>query len=178
MMKTVIRLLALVAGVYVGFRFPDYDQHTDLLLHRSIITHGLLAPLLLYAVLGSRRIAAPVRLFVAGAALAVAVHLSFDLFPNGWRGFALIHLPKYGKAAPFLSWVWMALIIVVCFFIALKSAQGGMRTAMVFICSTAVFSYSLPTENSLWRPLVAAIVGIGIAVVLASRRTNRDGFQT
>ena len=43
-MKTILRLLALVAGVYVGFRFPDIDQRTDLLVHRSIITHGLLAP--------------------------------------------------------------------------------------------------------------------------------------
>lgn len=65
-MKTILRLLALVAGVYVGFRFPDIDQRTDLLVHRSIITHGLLAPLLLSAVLGSRRSPAPARLFVAG----------------------------------------------------------------------------------------------------------------
>ena len=43
-MKTILRLLALVAGVYVGFRFPDINQRTDLLVHRSIITHGLLAP--------------------------------------------------------------------------------------------------------------------------------------
>lgn len=177
-MKTVIRLLALLAGVYVGFRFPDFDQRTDLLMHRSIITHGLLAPLLLYAVLGSRRSPAPARLFVAGVALAVAVHLSYDLFPRAWWRHALIHLPTYGWTPTIFSWVWIALSIVVCFFIALKSAQGWMGTAMVFICSTVVFSYSLPTEHALWRPLVAAIVGIGIAVALASRRTNRDGFQT
>lgn len=177
-MKTVIRLLALLAGVYVGFRFPDFDQRADLLMHRSIITHGLLAPLLLYAVLGSRRSPAPARLFVAGVALAVAVHLSYDLFPRAWWRHALIHLPTYGWTPTIFSWVWIALSIVVCFFIALKSAQGWMGTAMVFICSTVVFSYSLPTEHALWRPLVAAIVGIGIAVALASRRTNRDGFQT
>tara|TARA_B100000809_G_scaffold222587_1_gene231676 strand:+ start:96 stop:629 length:534 start_codon:yes stop_codon:yes gene_type:complete len=177
-MKTVIRLLALLAGVYVGFRFPDFDQRTDLLMHRSIITHGLLAPLLLYAVLGSRRSPAPARLFVAGVALAVAVHLSYDLFPRAWWRHALIHLPTYGWTPTIFSWVWIALSIVVCFFIALKSAQGWMGTAMVFICSTAVFSYSLPTEHALWQPLVAAIVGIGIAVALASRRTNRDKFQT
>jgi len=76
--------LALLAGVYVGFRFPDFDQRTDLLIHRSIITHGLLAPLLLYTVLGSRWSPAPARLFVAGVALAVAVHLSYDLFPRAW----------------------------------------------------------------------------------------------
>lgn len=52
-------MLALISGGYVGFRFPDIDQRTDLLVHRSIITHGLFAPLLLYAVLGSRRGPAP-----------------------------------------------------------------------------------------------------------------------
>jgi hypothetical protein len=177
-MKPVIRLLALLAGLYVGFRFPDIDQRTDLLVHRSIITHGLLVPLLLYAVLGSRRSPAPARLFIAGAALAVAVHLSFDLFPRAWWRHALIHLPTYGWTPTIFSWAWIALSIAVCFFIALKSAQGWLGTAMVLICSTAVFSYSLPTEHSLWRPLVAAIVGITIAIVLAARRTNRDGFQT
>jgi hypothetical protein len=177
-MKTILRLLALVAGVYVGFRFPDIDQRTDLLVHRSIITHGLLAPLLLSAVLGSRRSPAPARLFVAGAALAVAVHLSYDLFPRAWWRHALIHLPPYGWTPPPVSWVWIALSIVVCFSIALKTAQGWKGTAMVFICSAAVFSYSIPTEHSLWRPLAAAIVGIAIAIVLAARRTNRVGFQT
>ena len=176
-MKPVVRLLALAAGVYVGFRFPDLDQRTEILVHRSIVTHGLLVPLLLYFILGSRGSPAPARLFVAGAALAVAVHLSFDLFPRAWWRHALIHLPAYGWTSPFLSWSWIAVSIVLCFFIAIKSAQGWLGTALVFICSIAVFSYSIPTEDALWRPMAAANVGVMISVVLAARGKNQDEFQ-
>jgi hypothetical protein len=177
-LKAVIRLLALLAGVYVGFRFPDIDQRTDLLVHRSIVTHGLLVPLILYFLFGSRRSPAPFRLFVAGAALAVAVHLSYDLFPRAWWRHALIHLPSYGWTPPFVSWVWIASSIVLCFYIAIKAAQGWLESTLVFILIFAVFSYSQPTEHSLWRPFVAVIVGIAIAVVLSARGTNRDEFQT
>jgi uncharacterized membrane protein YdjX (TVP38/TMEM64 family) len=51
-MKPVVRLLALLAGVMLGGWFPDFDQDTTVLVHRSIVTHGLFAPLVLYVVLG------------------------------------------------------------------------------------------------------------------------------
>ena len=75
MIKTVVRLLALLAGVTLGYLLPDFDQDTTALVHRSILTHGLLAPLLLYVALGSRGSPAPARLLVTGTALAVTVHL-------------------------------------------------------------------------------------------------------
>ena len=168
-MKPVIRLFALLAGVYVGFRFPDFDQRTDILVHRSIVTHGLLVPLLLYIVLGSRRSPAPARLFVTGAALAVAVHLSFDLFPRAWSGYALIHLPTYGWTPPLVSWAWIALSIVLCFFIAIRSSRGWVESILVFVVILALFSFSLPDEDALWRPLVATLGGIAIAMVLGVR---------
>ena len=176
-MKPVIRLLALLAGVYVGFRFPDLDQRTGILVHRSIVTHGLLAPLLLYIVLGSRRSPAPARLLVTGAALAVAVHLSFDLFPRGWSGHALIHLPTYGWTPPIVSWGWIALSIVLCFYIAFKSARGWVETTLVLLAIVAVFIYSLPNEHALWGPMAAVLGAIAIATVLGVRGgSNREGY--
>ena len=176
-MKPAVRLAALLAGIWVGFSFPDFDQRTDLLLHRSIVTHGLLAPLLLYVVLGSRRSPAPARLFVAGAAVAVAVHLSFDLFPNSWSGFALIHLPTYGRTPPLVSWTWIALSIVLCFNIAIRSAQGWVETTLMLVAIVALFIYSLPDEDNLWRPLAASLGAIGVAVVLGLRgRSNQEGY--
>ena len=176
-MKPVVRLIALLAGVYVGFRFPDFDQRTDILVHRSIITHGLLAPLLLYIVLGSRQSPAPARLFVTGAALAVAVHLSFDLFPRGWWRHALIHLPTYGWTPPLVSWGWIALSIVLCFYIAFKSAQGWVETTLVLVAIVAVFIYSLPGEHALWGPMVAGLGPIAIATVLGARGGTREALQ-
>ena len=43
----IIGFVALVVGLAVGNWFPDADQKTDLLVHRSIVTHG---PLLLLVV--------------------------------------------------------------------------------------------------------------------------------
>ena len=177
-MKLVVRLLALLAGVWVGYWFPDFDQHTDALVHRSIVTHGLLVPLLLYVVMGSRRSPAPAWLFVTGAALAVAVHLSFDLFPRGWSGFALIHLPTYGRTPPLVSWVWVALSIVLCFYIAIRSAQGWVESTLVFVAILAVFSYSTPNEDALWRPIAAALVGTIIAVVMSAGRSPAEMGQS
>ena len=178
MMKTVVRLLALLTGVSLSYWFPDFDQDTTALVHRSIVTHGLLVPLILYVALGSRRSPAPARLFVAGAALAVAVHLSFDLFPRGWTGFALIHLPAYGWTPPLVSWGWIAISIIVCFYISLRSAQGWIESTLVVVAVLAVFSYSLPTEDALWRPLAAALGGSAIAVVLVARRASPEQLQT
>jgi len=177
MKKIVVRLLTLLAGVTLGCWLPDFDQDTTALVHRSIVTHGPLAPLLLYVALGSRGMPAPVRLFVSGTALAVAVHLCFDLFPRGWTGFALIHVPTYGWTPPLVSWSWIAISIILCFYIAIKSAQGWKESTLVFVGILAVFSFLLPAENALWRPFMAALGGSVIAVVLGARRASAKGFQ-
>ena len=87
-----VALVALVLGLAVGERFPDIDQRTELLLHRSILTHGLLAPLMLYVIV-QRVDSLPVRWLAMGVCLGVAVHLAFDLFPKGWQAYALVSLP-------------------------------------------------------------------------------------
>ncbi len=178
MKKAVVGLLALLAGVILGGWLPDFDQDTAALVHRSIVTHGPLVPLLLYVALGSRGIPAPARLFVTGTALAVAVHLCFDLFPKGWLGYALIHVPTIGWAPPILSWGWIAISIILCFYIAIKSAQGWKESTLVFVGILAVFSFSLPAEDALWRPFIAVLGGAAIAVVLVARRASAKGLQT
>jgi len=85
--QNVILAAALVLlGLVLGLRFPDIDSRlkwlpSRLLLHRSILTHGLIASLLLFWLLRKRRDkTTPLRLFVIGMSLAVAVHLCFDAF--------------------------------------------------------------------------------------------------
>ena len=48
-------------GFYLGGETPDLDQRTSVLLHRSILTHGLLAPAVGQQVLGWPTGAAVVR---------------------------------------------------------------------------------------------------------------------
>ena len=95
-------IVALILSAYIGSRFPDIDQHTDLLTHRSILTHGLLAPLVLFLV-AFRMKQDRVRDFVLIFVAAIAIHLCFDLFPKAWYGYALIHIPNIGWTPAFVS---------------------------------------------------------------------------
>ena len=49
-MKYLFGFVALVVGLVVGNWFPDIDQKTDLLVHRSIVTHGPLLPIIVVGV--------------------------------------------------------------------------------------------------------------------------------
>ena len=94
--------LSLIIGMYLGNRFPDIDQRTDLVTHRSILTHGFIIPLVLYLIVS--RIENPItRFWGIGFNLTVSIHLCFDLFPKGWYMHALIHIPGIGWTWAFIS---------------------------------------------------------------------------
>ncbi len=95
---------ALVVGGLIGLKFPDFDLVIPLLLHRSIVTHSILVALVLVAVLGRKPLG---RWFAAGISLALAVHFAFDLFPQKWMGFALVHVPWYGWTGGLFSGGWL-----------------------------------------------------------------------
>ena len=113
-------------GCYLGNEMPDLDQHTGLLLHRSILTHGLLAPLLVSKLFGGCS-ARSLQWFAAGFALGVAVHLAADLFPKAWTGFALISLPFYGWLPATASITWLVCSVAVCLGLAVRPVlwRGG-----------------------------------------------------
>ena len=69
-----LTLVSLLAGLALGEWFPDLDQRFHFLTHRSILTHGLFIPLLLYS-MGAGLKATPLRLFVLGFSVGVAIHL-------------------------------------------------------------------------------------------------------
>ena len=114
---TVLALFGL--GTYLGNATPDLDQRTDLLLHRSILTHGLLAPLLVSNLFGGCS-ARSLQWFAAGFALGVAIHLAADLFPKAWTGFALISLPLYGWLPAPASITWLVCSVVACLGLAVR----------------------------------------------------------
>ena len=168
-MKYVLGLVAPLAGLAVGNWFPDIDQKTGLLLHRSIVTHGPLVPVIIFAaVSGSRSIR--LRWFALGVTLGVAIHLSFDLFPNGWSGFALISVPSYGWTAPWFSWTWIAFSTVACTYLALRLIRGGLDTSLFMLSLIFAFGYIAVDEDPFWRPVVALTVATVISLTPAVRR--------
>src|SRR5262249_19735911 len=110
----------LIVGAAIGLRFADIDQRIPFLVHRSILTHGVLIPLLLLYMARKQSALRDMgwRFFTIGFSLANAVHLSFDLFPNSWDKHALIHIPFFGWMPALLSIAWIALSILACLYIA------------------------------------------------------------
>jgi len=172
-MKYVLGLIGLVAGLVFGNDIPDFDQKTELLLHRSIVTHGPLIPFVLFVIASGIR-AVPLRWFALGLALSFAIHLSFDLFPKGWSGFALISIPTYGWTAQWFSWTWIASSIFACTYMALKLVRSVLDGGVFVLSLAGAFAYISMGEDSLWRPASALIIATAIAIPLAVRGAVSD----
>ena len=170
-MKYLLGFVALVVGLAVGNWFPDVDQKTGLLLHRSIITHGPLVPFIVFAAVSGTR-AIPLRWFALGLAIGVAVHLSFDLFPKGWSGFALISVPGYGWTAPWLSGAWIVISTAFCTYLAIRLVRGGLDGCVLIMSFICAFGYTSIGEDTFWRPIVALAVATTAPLILAVQRTR------
>ena len=168
-MKYLFGFVALVVGLAVGNWFPDVDQHTDLLSHRSIVTHGPLVPFIVVALASVTR-TIPLRWFALGLAVGVAVHLSFDLFPKGWSGFALISVPGYGWTAPWFSGIWIATSTVFCIYLAIKLVKNELDVSLLMLSLLCGFGYISIGEDTFWRPVGVLTVATAIALTPSVRR--------
>ncbi len=104
----------LFIGLIIGLFFPDVDQgFQNLLGHRSIITHSILFPYLLYHYLIKKKKDPKVRdiNLIIGIFLGIGLHLSADLYPKEWVGYALIKLPGNIDVGG-LSPIWMGLNVI------------------------------------------------------------------
>lgn len=173
-MKHILGLIGLIAGLMFGNEFPDIDQRTDLLLHRSIITHGAIIPLVIFAIASVTR-SIPVRWFAMGLTLSVAIHLSFDLFPKGWSGFALISVPTYGWTAQSFSWTWIAASTVACTYMAVRLVSSVFDGSVLILSLIGGVAYISTGEDSFWRPIVALLVATVVTTLLVvSRAVSED----
>lgn len=158
-------LLAL-AGLAIGAELPDIDQKLPFLLHRSILTHSVFLPLLLYLPL-RRKSNLAIRYFVIGVCVALAVHFSFDLFPRAWTGYALISIPLYGRTTPVFSWIWLVITILVCLDLACTMLETWIDLAISAGAMLLVFALSAPGEQALMRPLLVMIATGALAFLFA-----------
>ena len=171
----IIAPIFLVGGLHWGIRLPDIDQKTSLLLHRSIITHGPLIPLILFG-LALRLRFPPVRLFAMGVSLAFAVHHAFDLFPKGWSAYALISIPFVGWTPATFSWIWIAFSILAGTYLAAQLARGGVDSGLYLLGAGYIFVLALPKEDKLLGPAVSLIIAVIVSglIVLPSKLKRRD----
>ena len=166
-------LIALVVGLPLGMGLPDIDQRIGFLLHRSIITHGPLLPVILFVWVASSD-SLPRRWFAMSVSLGFAVHFAFDLFPEAWSGYALIAVPGLGwTPAPF-SWVWIALNVLICTYLAARLVRNGLETGLLGLGLAGGFIYAARAEDALWGPMAA----MGVGTVVAAMPALRQGRST
>ena len=168
-MKYLFAFVLLGVGLAVGNWFPDIDQDTGLLLHRSIVTHGPLVPLIAVAIAATSRTIL-LRWFALGLVVGFAVHLSFDLFPKGWSGFALISIPVYGWTAPWFSATWIAISTILCTYLAIKLVKNGLDGFLLIMLLIFSFGYISISEDALLKPAVTLTVAASITFIPTVRR--------
>jgi hypothetical protein len=150
-------LLALLAGAIIGLWFPDVDHVFPFLRHRSLLTHGLIVPLMLY--LAVRADDTWRRRAVIGFCLTVAVHLAFDLYPRGWYGYALLYYPFVPTSIGFTeSVVWLLVGIASCLYFALRLLNTRQEVNTAALVAIGAFLFAYPREQTFWAPLLTLLL--------------------
>lgn len=171
-MHYLLGTLMLLIGIVAGLAFPDLDLRWSFLGHRSIITHSFLVPLLLFG-LASQQQHITTRLLAVGFSLSLAVHLSFDLFPRAWTGYALIYIPGYGRTNVEFSQIWTAINIVICMYLALMLVNSLFELAGTVVGVAVTFSLHA-VQTSIFVPaLMVVIAATGIALLLPADRGTK-----
>ena len=166
MVKFLLTLVLIALGGWIGLTLPDVDQRLDVLLHRSIITHGPLLPLVFFAPAVRSEFRA-IRPFAMFACLGFAAHFAFDLFPRAWSGFALISLPGYGWTSPVFSFLWIGFSIVLCAFLAARLIKSFVHVLLFLFGALAVFALEAPGGPAFIGPLAAMLIAVSVGGAIA-----------
>ena len=168
-------LIGLLVGAAVGVKFADIDQQVPdwLLHHRALLTHGLVVPFLLglWGWLTKHQLA---RGLTIGFCVTNAVHLSFDLFPRAWWGYALIHIFVW-PLPPVLSWLWIAVSITLCLYLArffVRTIWDLTISALGIISGFVAYAH-----EGFFFPLIAFLIAGTLAFLIPfpSRMRLNDG---
>ena len=163
-MSYIIGMPSLLIGIAIGLNLPDKDLETSYLVHRSILTHGCLLPALFFWL--ARKRGHAVRLFAIGVSLSSAVHLCFDLFPRAWIGFALIHIPLYGRTTAAFSWLWIASSIAVCLYLAFALVKNAFEVVIVMSSLIIIFLDAATEESVFWPALITLMIATSFGLTL------------
>lgn len=161
---TTIDTIGLVMGafsVFIGIKYPDWDFKLKL-KHRSILTHSpLIIIFFIYIYLnkqgrflgfgGEEEIG--FRYFIMGFSIGMGIHFLYDLFPKGWKGSALLHVPilnrkikKWGSIILFLLFTFISLTI------GIRLSNSVEETILFLILGLLLLGLNRRKEEKLIRP--------------------------
>jgi hypothetical protein len=158
-------IILLLLSLLLGLNLPDLDHQIQFLVHRSMITHGFLIPLGLFLLVYKDKTASP-RFLSMGFSLATVTHLCFDLFPRAWVGFALIHVPFWGRSTPIFSWIWLSVSIVICLYLTFVLIKTLLDIVMALGSLGLAFSFYASTQPVFWPAFIALLLAVGLTLAL------------
>ena len=174
-----IALLLFVFAAFVGLKLPDFDQAfywRPLIVHRSLLTHSFLLPLILFLCLQAQVIGKKadlrLRLPLLGFLLATAVHLCFDLFPRQWYGMAHVHIPLHGYVGEFPSILWLGSGAFVSLYLACRLFQRINDVVLAGIGLAACYGVSAAHEPYPSFPALMALGAMSLIAFLLPRRLH------
>lgn len=161
-----------------------------LFVHRSIVSHSFLLPLLLLGVVeaGNRlRPEGPItrlthahadprlRLFTLGLCAALAVHFCLDLFPRSWSGYSLIHVPVLGRLPWLLSSCWLLASAIGCLYFGCRMLRTMFDLLLAVGCTGAAFGLAAAREPrcALYALLILLVIA-PLTFILPRPRAARN----
>lgn len=164
--------VVLFIGMLMGAAVPDFDLTlrgsllSGFIQHRSLLTHGLIVPIYLY--FHTQRHCTDLwRAFTLGFVAVTAVHLSFDLFPRAWVGFALIYVPFWGRLGAWGSAVWLVAGVLASLIVGWRLTAVRWQRILFIVLIALAFAQQAAVERLWLWPLLT----VGGLVWLAWRLT-------
>lgn len=178
--------LALFIGIYI---FPDSDQKIlSFLSHRSILTHGILLPILIHWILNKtlKHRKEILDYIYVGLLIGISIHLTADLFSKSFVGYATIKLPfqitseglflKTKSIGGFFSILWIFLNAILGFFISYKILDkkniNNFFKIILFIIPLSLGIFYMISEEGTFLKLLTLIIFF-ILILIYDYRKNR-----
>jgi hypothetical protein len=159
--------------------FSDLDQNLPILLgHRSLITHSVFFPLVVYFFIERKKNRENVNLliFLSGLFLGMGIHLVADLFPGRWGPNSFIKIPG-NISIGYFSLPWIAFNAIISIYFAhriIKKIPFKYLHEKTFIAISLFigFFYSLNERNNQLFIFVTFLILFISIFILKKKRPN------
>jgi len=170
-----IGLILGVFSIFIGIRYPDWDFKLKL-KHRSIFTHSpAILFLFIYLYLdkqkgffhffsGEKEVG--FRYFIIGFSIGMGIHFLYDLFPKGWKGSALLHVPILNKRIR-KKWSISLFVVftIISFGIAVKMCNSIEEILLFFSFGLLLLWLNIRKEGKVFRPTISYLLMFGTLVL-------------
>jgi hypothetical protein len=176
---TTIDIIGLILGIFsifLGIKYPDWDFKLKL-KHRSILTHSPIILLLFFylyldrqgsmtAFTGEKEIG--FRYFIMGFSIGMGIHFLYDLFPKGWKGSALLHIPLLNrKIKKWGSIILFILFTLISLGVTIKLSKNVEELLLFLILGLILLWLNKRKEEKLIRPTMSFLmifIGMGACI--------------